>query len=86
MPTVNGMRTETSPRRAPSAPSRTLEVAAWVLMVAGFALTVAGILQVAGLWALGAGFVVIFVASGELPGRLTYEVQAHLVVGVAKDF
>ena len=57
------MRTETSPRRAPSAPSRTLEVAAWVLMVAGFALTVVGILQITGLWGLGAGFVLIFVAS-----------------------
>jgi hypothetical protein len=38
-------------------------VAAWVLMVAGFALTVVGILQIAALWVLGAGFVLIFVAS-----------------------
>ena len=38
-------------------------MAAWVLMVVGFALAVVGILQIAGLWALGAGFVVIFVAS-----------------------
>jgi hypothetical protein len=57
------MRTETSPRRAPSAPRQTVELVAWALMVAGFALTVVGILQVAGLWALGAGFVLIFAAS-----------------------
>ena len=36
---------------------------AWVLMVAGFVLTVVGILQLTGLWGLGAGFVLIFVAS-----------------------